>query len=63
MAALHEIRADSDRDTIMVHQAYPAGIADAALAQGGRATQAKRLLPPERTYPLPETLARRITPR
>lgn len=34
----------------------------AELAQGGRAAQAKRLLPPERTYPLPETLARRIAP-
>lgn len=34
----------------------------AELAQGGRAAQAKRLLPPERPYPLPAQLVRRIAP-
>lgn len=39
MPAEHEIRADFDRDTIVVYQAYPAAIADAALA-------ARRFVPP-----------------
>jgi hypothetical protein len=30
----YEIRADHDRDTIVIYQAYPPAIADAALAQG-----------------------------
>lgn len=34
MAAEHEIRADFDRDTIAIYQAYPPAIADAALAAG-----------------------------
>ncbi|OKL52126.1 DUF4291 domain-containing protein [Buchananella hordeovulneris] len=34
----------------------------AELAQGGRAAQAKRLLPLERPYPLPAQLVRRIAP-
>lgn len=34
MTALHEIRADYDRDTIVVYQAYSPAIADAALAAG-----------------------------
>ncbi len=39
MPAEHEIRADFDRDTIVMYQAYPPAIADAALA-------AKRFVPP-----------------
>jgi hypothetical protein len=34
MTAFHEIRADFDRDTIVVYQAYRGEIADAALAAG-----------------------------
>src|SRR4051812_17940848 len=34
MPAEREIRADYDRDTIVVYQAYPAAIADAALEAG-----------------------------
>lgn len=34
MAAEHEIRADFDRDTIAIYQAYSPAIADAALAAG-----------------------------
>ncbi len=34
MAAQHEIRADYDRDTIAIYQAYSPAIADAALAAG-----------------------------
>jgi hypothetical protein len=34
MAKRHEIRADYDRDTIVVYQAYPPAIADAALSHG-----------------------------
>jgi hypothetical protein len=34
MAALHEIRADFDRDTVVIYQAYDDRIADAALAHG-----------------------------
>ncbi|MEV8436041.1 DUF4291 domain-containing protein [Actinosynnema sp. NPDC051121] len=34
MASLRRIRADFDRDTIVVYQAYPPAIADAALAAG-----------------------------
>jgi Domain of unknown function (DUF4291) len=34
MAKPREIRADYDRDTIVLYQAYPPGIADAALSQG-----------------------------
>ena len=34
MAAEHEIRADFDRDTITIYQAYPPAVADAALAAG-----------------------------
>lgn len=34
----------------------------AELAQGGRAAQAKRLLPPERPYPLSVQLVRRLSP-
>jgi hypothetical protein len=34
MTAFHEIRADFDRDTIVVYQAYRDAIADAALAAG-----------------------------
>lgn len=34
MAAEHEIRADYDRDTIAIYQAYSPAIADAALAAG-----------------------------
>ena len=34
MAAEREIRADFDRDTIAIYQAYPPAIADAALAAG-----------------------------
>ncbi len=39
MPAEHEIRADFDRETIVIYQAYPAAIADAALA-------ARRFVPP-----------------
>jgi hypothetical protein len=34
MPKSHEIRADHDHDTIVVYQAYPPAIADAALAHG-----------------------------
>ena len=34
MAKPREIRADYDRDTIVLYQAYPPGIADAALSHG-----------------------------
>ena len=34
MAPRYEIRADSDRDTIAVYQAYSPAIADAALKAG-----------------------------
>ena len=34
MAAVHEIRADYDRDTIVIYQAYTSAIADAALEAG-----------------------------
>src|SRR3954465_4384173 len=34
MPAEHEIRADYDRDTIVLYQAYSSGIADAALNAG-----------------------------
>ncbi|MBW4721986.1 DUF4291 domain-containing protein [Saccharothrix obliqua] len=34
MTGLRQIRADYDRDTIVVYQAYPPAIADAALAAG-----------------------------
>ena len=34
MAPEHEIRADYDRDTIVIYQAYPATIADAAIRAG-----------------------------
>ncbi len=34
MPSAHEIRADYDRETIIVYQAYPSVIADAALAAG-----------------------------
>ncbi|MCO6043231.1 DUF4291 domain-containing protein [Aeoliella sp. ICT_H6.2] len=34
MPAYHEIRADYDRDTIVIYQAYRAEIADAAIAAG-----------------------------
>ncbi|MCF2526255.1 DUF4291 family protein [Yinghuangia soli] len=34
MPAMHEIRADFGADTITVYQAYPAAVADAALAAG-----------------------------
>src|SRR5262245_22423382 len=39
MAKAYEIRANFDRDTIVVYQAYPPAIADAAL-------QAQRFMPP-----------------
>jgi hypothetical protein len=39
MPAEHEIRADFDRETIAIYQAYPPAIADAALA-------ARRFVPP-----------------
>jgi len=34
----------------------------ATLVQSGQADRARRLLPPERAYPLPPALTRRITP-
>lgn len=34
MPALHEIRADFDRDTLVVYQAYPTAIAEPAVAAG-----------------------------
>jgi hypothetical protein len=34
MPAEHEIRADYDRDTIVIYQAYAPAIADAALKAG-----------------------------
>jgi hypothetical protein len=42
MPAEHEIRADYDRETIVIYQAYPPAIADAALA-------ARRFVPRSRS--------------